>query len=55
MSRYVLAEAAELDLVSTWEYIAQYSVDAADRLIDKLFGLFEVLAQGPGIGHKRGT
>jgi len=28
-------------------------VDAADRLIAKLFGAFEMLARNPRIGHKR--
>jgi len=30
-------------------------VDAADRLIAKLFEAFEELARIPGMGHKRGS
>lgn len=51
--RYVLSEDAELDLDEIWEYIAQNNLDAADRWIARLFEAFEVLANNPGIGHKR--
>ncbi len=53
MSRYVLGRDAERDLDDLWEYIAQDSVDAADRLIAEIFEAFELLARNPGIGHKR--
>jgi antitoxin ParD1/3/4 len=50
---YVLSVSAELDLDQIWEYIADDSIDAADRWIDKLFDAFQSLAQAPGMGHKR--
>lgn len=53
MSRYILGRDAERDLDDLWEYIAQDSVPAADRLISEIFEAFEVLARNPGIGHKR--
>jgi len=53
MNRYVLSVAAELDLDSIWEYIAQDNIDAADRWISKLFDEFEVLGRTPRMGHKR--
>lgn len=53
MRKYVLGEAANLDLDEIWEYIAQDSIDAADRWIDKLFDAFESLARTPKMGHKR--
>ena len=53
MSGYVLGGGAEQDLDEIWEYIAEDSVDAADRLLAKLFEAFEELARTPGIGHKR--
>lgn len=53
MRKYVLGAAAEVDLDAIWEYIAEDSVDAADRWIGKLFDAFEALAQAPGMGHKR--
>jgi plasmid stabilization system protein ParE len=53
MSRYVLGRDAERDLDDLWDYIAQDSVEAADRLIAKLFKTFEALARNPRMGHKR--
>ena len=53
MNQYVLNVDAEQDLNEIWEYIADDSIDAADRWIAKLFDAFESLAQSPGIGHKR--
>jgi plasmid stabilization system protein ParE len=53
MNEYVLSVEAEADLNQIWEYIAQDSVDAADRWIEKLFGAFESLARIPGMGHAR--
>ncbi len=53
MSGYVLGREAEQDLNETWDYIAEDSVDAANRLIARLFDAFEALARNPGMGHKR--
>ena len=53
MSNYVLGVAADLDLDQIWEYIAEDSIEAADRWIDKLFDAFQTLAQSPGMGHRR--
>jgi plasmid stabilization system protein ParE len=53
MAAYALGRDADLDLDDVWEYIAQDSIDAADRWIDKLFAAFEALARMPGIGHRR--
>jgi plasmid stabilization system protein ParE len=53
VNQYVLNVDAEQDLNEIWEYIADDSIDAADRWIAKLFDAFESLAQSPGIGHKR--
>jgi len=50
---YVLGTGAELDLDEIWEYIANDSIEAADRWIAKLFDAFEKLARTPGMGHKR--
>ena len=51
--RYVLGVDVELDLEQIWDYIAEDNIDAADRWIDKLFGVFESLAADPWMGHKR--
>lgn len=53
MSGYVLGRDAEQDLNDLWDYIAEDSVEAADRLIAALFDAFEALARNSGIGHKR--
>ncbi len=53
MSGYVLGRDAEQDLNDTWDYIAEDSVEAADRLIARLFDAFEALARNPGMGHQR--
>jgi plasmid stabilization system protein ParE len=53
MRKYVLSAGADGDLEEIWEHIAQDSLDAADRWIEKLFEAFAVLARNPGIGHKR--
>lgn len=53
MSGYVLSRDADLDLDELWNYVAEDSIDAADRLIADLFTAFELLARDPGIGHTR--
>jgi len=53
MKNYVLGVGAELDLNEIWEYIANDSIDAADRWIGKLFDAFESLTKTPGMGHTR--
>jgi plasmid stabilization system protein ParE len=50
---YLIAADAELDLDAIWEYIAEDSLDAADRWIARLFDAFESLARTPGMGHTR--
>jgi plasmid stabilization system protein ParE len=42
-----------MDLEAIWDYIAQDSLNSADRWIEKLFETFEVLDKNPGLGHKR--
>ena len=44
---------AYLDMDEIWDYIADDSIEAADRWIAKLFDAFEALGQMPGMGHKR--
>jgi len=53
MSKYVLTEEADEDLVELWEYIAQDDIEAADRWDGKLRDAMSSLARSPGIGHKR--
>jgi len=53
MKGYVLSRGADRDLDDLWDYIAEDSVEAADRLIAKLFDAFEALARDRDLGHKR--
>lgn len=53
MSDYVLSVDADFDLDDIWEYIADDSIDAADRWIGKLFDAFEAIGRTPGMGHRR--
>jgi plasmid stabilization system protein ParE len=50
---FELARRALADLQHIWEYIAEDSFDAADRVLDDFHQAFEQLAKMPGIGHKR--
>jgi len=53
MSAYFLSREADRDLDEIWYYIAEDSVDAADRLVGKFFAAFDSLARNPRIGHSR--
>jgi plasmid stabilization system protein ParE len=53
MSRYIVSPDAVEDLFDIWRYIAEDSIEAANRVESELFGTFEALAKTPGQGHKR--
>lgn len=53
MKRFVLSPEAAQDLNDIWEYIADNSLDAADRFLGKLHDQILALAQNPGMGHRR--
>ncbi len=53
MSRYEVSRRADADLATIWYYIAQDSLEAADRQLDRLFEAFERLAAFPGLGRRR--
>jgi len=50
---YRLTNAARLDLLDIWNYIAENSEKAADRFIDLFVRHFELLGENPLIGRKR--
>ena len=50
---YLLSPEARQDLLDLWEYIAQDSIDAADRIRDALFAAMDRLAEMPYMGHLR--
>ena len=53
MKRFVLSPEAAQDLNDIWEYIADDSLDAADRFLGKLYDQILALVQTPGMGHRR--
>ena len=53
MKRFVLSRLAERDLQGIWAYIADDSVDAADRVLRRLRQEIRDLTKMPGKGHKR--
>ena len=53
MKRYVLSNAAKLDLEQIWEYIADHDIDAADKVRNEIRDALDRLARVPGIGHRR--
>ncbi len=53
MTKYVLSEGADRDLDGIWDNVAEDSIDAADRWMDKLFDAFDAIGETRGIGHRR--
>ena len=53
MNPYVLTPRAEQDLSGIWDYIAEDSIDAADRVLLAIENAVQRLANRPGIGHLR--
>jgi toxin ParE1/3/4 len=50
MSRYTLSDSARRDIDEVWEYIAQDNVDAANRVIEKVYERLLLLANAPHLG-----
>ena len=53
MRAIVFNARAREDLFDIWEYIAADSVDAADRILDRIESDIFKLAEMPGMGHQR--
>lgn len=53
MRSYVLSPLAAQDLQEIWDYIAQDSEDQADRVILEIRKAVRLVAEMPGIGHRR--
>lgn len=53
MSSIVLDEAAREDLIEIWAYIARDNPQAADRLLDRIWDGFQVIARFPHGGTAR--
>ena len=53
MKPFILTPRAEQDLSDIWDYIADDSIEAADRVLEALEKALHRLAKNPGIGHRR--
>ena len=53
MPRILRTPLAEDDLLSIWDYIAEDSLDAADRVVREISEKFEALASSPRSGTPR--
>ncbi len=53
MASYKLTSIARNDLDTILDYIAQDSVDAALRVMERIQEAFELIAENPGAGHFR--
>ena len=53
MKRFRLAAEAAADLTEIFNYIAEDSIDAAQRVSVGIYDEMKKLARNPGIGHKR--
>jgi|SRR3954470_3991576 plasmid stabilization system protein ParE len=51
--KWILSPQARTDLLEVWNFIAEDSVEAADRITEKLTGSFDQLGRNPHIGHSR--
>ena len=53
MSGFELHPGAYADLDELWEFIAEDSIDAADRVRDKIYYAIQALVPFPHQGHRR--
>ena len=53
MTSFVLTPQAGRDLEGIWEYIAEDSIERADRVADEIEAALRLIADNPRIGHIR--
>jgi plasmid stabilization system protein ParE len=53
MKTFALTPLAAGDLNEIWDYIAEDSIEAADRTLSEIQTAIQKLVQRPGIGHPR--
>jgi antitoxin ParD1/3/4/toxin ParE1/3/4 len=53
MTEFRFHPEAEIDLNEIWDFIAEDSIDAADRVRDHILAAIESLARTPNQGHRR--
>jgi len=53
MAHIVRSKPARNDLRDIWLYVAQESVDAADRLLDRIDRTVQMLSESPALGERQ--
>ncbi|NBC33611.1 MAG: type II toxin-antitoxin system RelE/ParE family toxin [Alphaproteobacteria bacterium] len=53
MASFTRRPQAKRDLIDIWNYVADYNLDAADRVLDKIDNTCSILARYPFIGRAR--
>jgi toxin ParE1/3/4 len=53
MGRVVRTRTAKVDVLQIWNHIAEDSIEAADRLVEKFNEKLQLLADFPGLGPAR--
>ena len=54
MSGYIVSPKADEDIFEVWRYLYERAgIEVANRVEIELYGVFEMLAQTPKLGHKR--
>ena len=51
--KILVTRSAFKDLAQIWNYIAADSIDAADRVLDRVNDAIRKVAEAPGMGHRR--
>ena len=53
MTRIIISDQAEADLIDLWLYIAEDSIDAADRFVSQIHEKCRLLGEAPEMGRER--
>ncbi len=53
MRQFTLSSEANADLLEIWVYIAERSIESADRMVDSIREKCQLLADSPAMGRKR--
>lgn len=48
---YFVSSVAEQDIADVWQFVARDSLEAADRIVDRLTATFSLLAQNAYLGQ----
>ena len=53
MTEIITRPEADADLIEIWIYIAEDSSSAADRLLDRINNIYQIVAENPMMGQSR--